>query len=342
MEKLVEKEINETPWASYNNVELERNSNYEAYVDYFWPRSHWLEANCLIGNESYTSPLANELIADPLMQNVHAYNCVSRTYEGFNNANEDLHYGSRGPMYHKRPEWVKDHIADFVTSSWSLKEWLFCYYVYRATGSGFWAGTAVHGYHHCVLPYFGKKTTREEMVDLMRYFKRVKKPMFSTIGNQNPTPQKGMNLVEHITSNGIQMLDEYQRWLESHSSPITIRQSTDWLNNWNVERGMRRWNFCYAQMGADIATYHPHLIDPHSLLQCGSNARDGIEQCYIKPRNMSREDFYDAALIDLTKTLGTSPLAHEDTLCIYVRFLQNVDRTGMNNKNRSGATYIKR
>lgn len=341
MEQLLEKEENESPWHSYNNVELERNLNYDAYVKYFWPRSHWLEQNCLIGDMSYTCELANELIDDPLMQNVHAYNCVSRTYEGFNNANEDLHHRHDGPMYYKRPEWVKDHIDSFADKSeWSLKEWLFFYYIYRATGSGFRAGRPDHGYYNCSLPYLGKKKTREEMMELMEFFKRHKTPMFSTVGNQNPTPMKGLNLVEHFRQYGLQLLDEFEEWLTSQSKPVSIRESMDWMNSWNIERGMRRWNFTYAQMGADIATYHPDLIDPNSLLHCGTNARDGVNQLYLKPKGMSTEDFHDAALIDLTKTLGTSPLAHEDTLCIFVRFLQNVDRTGVNNKNNSGFEYL--
>ena len=72
---------------------LEQRRNYDCYVDYYWPKSKWIEENCLIGDLSYTGSEADEHVNDTLMQQVPAYNCVSRKYEGFNNVNQDLNYG---------------------------------------------------------------------------------------------------------------------------------------------------------------------------------------------------------------------------------------------------------
>ena len=51
---------------------------------------------------------------------------------------------------------------------------------------------------------------------------------------------------------------------------------------------------------------------------------------------MSQVEYHDRALADLTENLGTNAVAHEDTLCIYIRFLNNLDRSGRGLKNASG------
>ena len=78
---------------------MKTTDKYNCYVKYFYPRAEWLEENCLIGNLEYTSEEANINVNDPLMQQNPNYNCVSRTYEGFNNVLEDLHHGADSPLY---------------------------------------------------------------------------------------------------------------------------------------------------------------------------------------------------------------------------------------------------
>jgi len=94
---------------------LETRPNYDCYVNYFWPKSAWLEENCLIGDLDYLGPEANKHVNDPLMQNIPAYNCVSRTYEGFNNVNQDLNYGTDQRVFKKRPVAVKERVKTYVT-----------------------------------------------------------------------------------------------------------------------------------------------------------------------------------------------------------------------------------
>lgn len=319
---------------------LETRPNYKCYVDYFWPRSKWLEENCLIGDLDYLGAEADKHVNDPLMQNIPAYNCVSRTYEGFNNVNEDLNHGTKQVVFKKRPKDVQKRIHKYVTEKWTLKEYLYSYYVHRSTGSGFYASKPWHGYHHSVVTHFGMYETVYEMADLMKRWKKKGNKMFSTIGNQNPTPIKGLNLTEHITTFGLDLIIELAEHLENNhkagNAPFTQYEVFNRCNQKNLDRGMRRWNFPYAQMGADIGTYHPHLIDPNSSLYCGNNAVQAIEQMFLKPKGMAKEDFHDAALKNLTEVLGTNASAHEDTLCIFTRFMNNLDRSGNGYKNASG------
>jgi len=321
-------------------MQLEKRPNYDCYAEYFWPKSKWLEENCLIGDLDYLGPEADEYVNDPLMQNIPAYNCVSRTYEGFNNVNQDLNYGTKQVVFKKRPSDVQERVHKYVTNKWTLKEYVFSYYTHRSTGSGFYASKPWHGYHHSVVSHFGMYETIHEMADLMKSWKKKGNKMFSTIGNQNPTPIKGLNLTEHITSFGLDLAIELADYLEDNhkagNKPFSQKEITDRCNQKNLDRGMRRWNFPYAQMGADIATYHPHLMDPNSSLYCGNNAVQAIEQMFKKPKGASTTEFHDACLQDLTENLGTNASAHEDTLCIFVRFLNNLDRSGKGWKNASG------
>ncbi len=321
-------------------MELEKRPNYDCYVDYFWPKSKWLEENCLIGDLDYLGPEAYEHVNDPLMQHVHAYNCVSRTYEGFNNVNQDLNHGLDQRMFKKRPKDVQERIQKYVTNEWTTREYIWSYYVHRSTGSGFFASKPFHGYHNNIVSHFGMYKTVEEMADLMKEWKKAGKKMFSTIGNQNPTPVKGLNLTEHITSFGYDLINDLTEYLinnhKAGNPPFNQKEITDRCNEVNIKAGVRRWNFPYAQMAADIATYHTELIDPNSSLYCGNNAVQAIDQMFRKPKGESVYDYHDACLQDLTEVLGTNASAHEDTLCIYVRFLNNLDRSGNNRKNASG------
>tara|TARA_R110000782_G_scaffold12081_9_gene36283 strand:- start:16412 stop:17491 length:1080 start_codon:yes stop_codon:yes gene_type:complete len=322
-------------------VQLETRPNYDCYVNYFWPKSEWLEENCLIGDLDYLGPEADKNVNDPLMQNIPAYNCVSRTYEGFNNVNQDLNYGVNQQVFSKRPADVQERVKNYVTDKWSLLEYVYAYYVHRSTGSGFYAGKDWHGYHHSIVSHFGLYETVEEMAELMKTWKAADRKMFSTIGNQNPTPIKGLNLPEHITTFGLELMKELTGWLEENlakdnGAPLDQKELTDRLNQKNIDRGVRRWNFPYAQMIADIATYHPEYVDPNSSLYCGNNARQAIEQMFRRPKGMSEHVYHDLALANLTERLGTNAVAHEDTLCIYVRFLNNLDRSGRGLTNASG------
>lgn len=319
---------------------LKTRPNYDCYVNYFWPKSKWLEENCLIGDLDYLGQEAYIHVNDPLMQNIPAYNCVSRTYEGFNNVNEDLNHGINQKVFKKRPLDVQDRVKRYVTHTWTLREYVYSYYVHRSTGSGFYAGKPFHGYHNSIVSHFGLYKTADQMANLMIEWKKVDKKIFSTVGNQNPTPKKGQNLVEHITTFGLETMDELTTYLEENykaGNPSLEQKSlTDKLNKKNIDNGIRRWNFPYAQMIADVSTYHPHLVDPNSSLYCGNNARIAIEQMFIKPKGMGDIEYHDLALANLTERLGTNAVAHEDTLCIYVRFLNNLDRSGRGLKNNSG------
>ena len=158
--------------------------------------------------------------------------------------------------------------------------------------------------------------------------------MFSTIGNMIPFPRKGQGVANYLISDGLRNASQMHVWLRLNPGR-GIKEVTDYLNDYNVRNGINKWNFPFSMTAADIATYHPDLVDPDSLLNCGRNAQVAIEEMFEKPDGMKKEAFYDEALLEITDVLGTTPMAHEDTLCIFTRFLHNVCKTG-EYKNNSG------
>lgn len=304
---------------------LPRRENYDTYVNYFWPRAKWLEDNCHIGTMNPLGPEANEIINDPLMQN-GVYNSVSRWTEGFNYVLEDLQNKEKSPQFHKRPPDVQERILKYKTQLWSLKTWIWVYMFHRATGSGF-SGVHDHGYRNSIVTHFGKYESIDDMIELTKDWKRRGRAMNTSVGNIPPHPRKGQSIAEYMCTDGVIQAERASQFV-SANEPRTIRETTDFLNEYNIREGIKRWNFPFAMAAADTAHYHPTNVDPYSMLMCGSNARDGLLECFDRPKGMALDEFTDAGLTELADTLGTTPAAHEDTLCIFIRFLDNVCRAG--------------
>lgn len=304
---------------------LPRRENYSTYVEYFWPRAKWLEENCHIGNADPLGEEANQIINDPLMQN-GVYNSVSRWTEGFNYVIEDLQNKEKSPQFYKRPENVQQRILKYKTEKWDLKIWIWNYIFHRATGSAF-SGTYDHGYRNSIVTHFGKYESIDDMIELTREWKRKGIPMNTSVGNIPPHPRKGQSIAEYMCTDGVYQAERCSEFVSANKAR-SIRETTNFLNEYHLQEGIKRWNFPFAMAAADIAQYHPNNVDPDSMLMCGTNARDGLLECFERPKGMALDDFTDAGLVELSETLGTTPMAHEDTLCIFIRFLDNVCRAG--------------
>ena len=165
------------------------------------------------------------------------------------------------------------------------------------------------------------------MIDLTRKWKRQKRSMNTSVGNIPPHPRKGQSVAEYMCTDGVYQAERCSKFVRANT-PRSIRTTTNFLNEYHLQEGIKRWNFPFAMASADIAHYHPNNVDPNSMLMCGSNARDGLLECFERPKGMALDDFTDTGLIALSEKLGTTPAQHEDTLCIFIRFLDNVCRAG--------------
>ena len=140
--------------------------------------------------------------------------------------------------------------------------------MHRATGSGF-SGVDDHGYRNNIVTYLGEFDTFLEMFELIEEWRLKKKPLFSCIGNMVPFAKKGQPVIEYLMSDGVRMVSQLNTWLQVLDTKPSIKMVTDYLNAYNHRQGVRKWNFPFSMTAADIATYHPDLVDQDSLLYCG-------------------------------------------------------------------------
>ena len=319
-------------------MKLVKKDNYYGYADYFYPKAKWLEENCHVGTLDYKGPEADIHVNDELMQNTPVYNTVSRTQEGFNHVLDDLWEKDKSKLFHKKTDEKKAQILRYRTESWDETTWIWNFLFHRVTGSGF-SGREGHGYHNNIVQDFGELGSIDEMIELVREKQAMKEPpkMISTVGNIVPFPRKGQGVLNYLCTDGVVQAQQLQYLIGASQTTWSIKQATDRLNAYNTKRLINRWNFPFSMTAADIATYLPNLVDPNSEIYCGKNAYDAIAEMYEKPKGLNKEKFCDVALEELTDDLGTTPMAHEDTLCIYIRFLENTSRYG-DYKNQSGYT----
>lgn len=268
----------------------------ETLVDYYYPRATWLQDNCNLGNKSYTCEEANEIVNDDLMQNITIYDCYQRRAAGFSNVLNDLQVDS--------------------SIKWDLPTWLYTFLVHRITGSGA-SFQEDHGYRNNVVQYFSPcKTISDKQLMIIEY-RDKKKPMFTSKGNQPPVPRKGVSNVDF-------MLNELPYLCDLLADFITQRKRkhkevVDFLNDYNIKNGHRRFNFQYAALSMDISDYFPDLVDETSHTYLGSNAKKCIKLVIPDIKDE------DKAMDVVVEKTGGLPKDLEDVLCDFVRFGQNYD-----------------
>ena len=291
------------------------NEAIDTLVDYYYPRAKWLQEECNWGNKSYTGEEANKAVNDPLMQNIEIYDCYTRNAAGFSNVLQDLKFGSETPKWHVQDKERQHISASNNDIQWDLKTWLFVFMVHRITGSGA-SFQDDHGYRNNVVQYFGKHKTIQEMIEHMVKIKSLKKPLFTSIGNQPPSPRKGVSNLDFMAYELPALIDMFVDWLlikkRGHKEVV------DYLNSYNISVGHRRFNFAYAAFSMDISDYYPELVDEYSHAYLGNNA---IRCMKLMSKGYKADDFMDI----LANKTGGKPKDLEDVLCDNVRFLQNYD-----------------
>lgn len=292
----------------------------DVLTHYYYPRAKWLQINCNWGKLSYLGPEADKEINDPLMQYIDIYDCYTRDAAGFSNVLQDLKYRSETPKRHhqiKNPALGDAHwklVDNYITDKWDLKTWLFVYLAHRATGSGA-SFTRDHGYRNNCVHRWGTMESIEEMCADIKERKAKGIPNFTSIGNQPPAPRKGVSVVDYITEEMPALMDKLIDWLHTGQKK-THKQVVDYLNDYNIEQGHKRFNFIYAAFSYDLGDYHKDLVDDMSHGYFGKNA----VRCMQK---LSSGYSTDAFMDILCERIGGAPRDNEDVLCDFVRFGQN-------------------
>jgi len=169
----------------------------EVLSHYYYPRARWLQNSCNWGKYAYDSAEANKAVNDPLMQSIDIYDCFSRDAAGFSNAIQDLKFMKDTPKAHHHDEARRKLIEGYDTTGWDLKTWFYVYLCHRITGSGA-SFTRDHGYRNNAIQYWGNLRDIKDMQDHMTYTKTNGKPLFTSIGNQPPSPRKGVSCLDFM------------------------------------------------------------------------------------------------------------------------------------------------
>ena len=82
---------------------------------------------------------------------------------------------------------------------------------------------------------------------------------------------KGVDYASEITLQNCKDLDRIIDWLHIGQKK-THKQVVDYLNEYNLNQGHKRFNFVYAAFSYDLGDYHKDLVDDISHGYFGNNA----------------------------------------------------------------------
>ena len=280
---------------------------FEDFIEYHWRAQKLQDRN--IGKAH-----PKTLTLDPLMDNVHIYDCVERKYAGFCNAIEDLH-GTRLP---KGAERLPNYNFDLYT-------WNFIHLFHRFTGSGA-SFESDHGYRNS---HIGQLAELGDVDKMVEYIVGVKKPMITSKGNQPPSlkngdPEKYRLAQQYYFDNYARdFIRDYTDFLEQGSIKA-IKEAVDWCLDWHSDKGFKRWKFIMTAFVMDNAEYNPTLVDPKSHCYYGTNATNSMSLMYKKSAGDAKRkgSWEEQMMADLVKVTGNKPYNLEDVLCDYIRYIK--------------------
>ena len=286
----------------------------DVLVNYYYPRAKWLQENCNWGKIPYVGEESNQKINDDLMQKIDIYDCYTRNAAGFSNVLQDLKFMTDTPKKHHHNANRRRIVESYDTKSWDLKTWFYVYMCHRVTGSGA-SFTRDHGYRNNAVQHWGKLRDIKDMKEHMVQIKESGKPLFTSIGNQPPSPRKGVTCLDFMTNELEPLLDRLIDWL-NQGVKKTHKQVVDYLNGYNIDQGHKRFNFVYAAFSYDLGDYHKDLVDDMSHGYFGNNA---VRCMKVLSSGYTTDEFMDL----LCERMGGAPRDNEDVMCDFVRFGQN-------------------
>jgi hypothetical protein len=256
---------------------------------------------------------------DPLMDSVTIYNCVNRREAGFSHVLQDIH-GRRPDRYTVKKEYCNMTMRYFEL-------------IHRVTGSGA-SFEKDHGYRNTIVPTLHTNFVDfQNTVKWFHHFGKVhpRPTIFTSIGNQIPAFPKPIN---GFTSGGWMYLamyapvlaKEYHEWLEERyfsDKKTSHRAAVDWILNWHVHYGLKKFHFVLTAWVMDTQEYVPDFVDPWSICNYGKNAYEAIDLMYVNDGKLKKSDFYDSAVIDVCSAFNAKPYDIEDILCDYIRYVEN-------------------
>jgi hypothetical protein len=310
---------------------IEKTKYYDDFLDYFRKAKKQQEL-CNLG----TVPHSESGVGDDLMENVELFDVVERKYAGFSQIVNDIFYGwtPLHPYYDKMEAgFVTDERRE-VATNWTIKTldeetWVYLMLLHRVTGSAINYAKIPSGYHNTLLFHLHECDTIEEMTDVVRSHDR---PFYTSVGYQFPAfpkPPEGYKRGGdfYLCEFAPRLSREFTNWVRT-GKPKTFRQMGNWLFEWNVKHGLRKYKFQYAAFVADIADWFPEYVERDSLFYYGTNAIECISYLAKPTSKMKKEDFLDAVMCEIYRETDSLPYNAEDVCCDYIRWVENYIKPG--------------
>jgi hypothetical protein len=100
-----------------------------------------------------------------------------------------------------------------------------------------------------------------------------------------------------------------------------IIECVEYCNDFLVKKGYKRQTFVLSATMADIAEYHPNLINPNSMIHAGTNASRCINLIFEKTKRVSNFEYESACIQFLADRYNSTPYSVEDSrLCDVIRY----------------------
>lgn len=312
---------------------IERTKYFDDFLDYFQKAKRQQETSNL-----GIVPHSKSGVGDALMENVELYDVVERKYAGFSQIVNDIFYGwtSRHPYYEKMEAGLLTAERREVATNWTDKKldeetWIYLFLLHRVTGSAINYAKIPSGYHNTLLFHLHECGTIEEITRVVRTHPD---PFYTSVGYQFPAfpkPPEGYKRGGdyYLCEFAPQLARDFTKWV-SKGKPKTFRQMGDWLFEWNVDHGLRKYKFQYAAFIADIADWMPEYVERDSLFYYGTNAVECISYLAKPTAKIKKEDFLDAVMLEIYRETESLPYNAEDVCCDYIRWVENYIKPGKN------------
>lgn len=292
----------------------------------------WAETNCNIGSLPHSSLPYD----DDLIKQVRFYDVIHRRYTMWMSLLYDLILPEeKHPWYGKLTSDQENLIRSYndVRNNWGLREHLFIFFVHRLTGSAVDYGLEQYGYGNSVLYGLQGANNVDEMIAKLKSYQR---PKYSSKGYQIAAFPKipldkqseyrlaGDHFICEIVP---KLIDEFIEYTNNRSGPLVFRDAVNWLLDWNVKHGYRRFKFAYNCVIGDVAVFYPDIIDNSSMCELGPNAAEAIDLMIDWPAGKiskaDRQTLIDEMVLKLCNDVGIYPYDVEDTACTFIHWLEN-------------------
>jgi hypothetical protein len=312
---------------------IETNQYYDEFIRYFHLAKDQQD-KCNLG----VTPYLKSDMGDDLMENVELYDVVERKFAGFSQIVNDVFYGwtEEHPYWHKMSKGIHTRQRETVAKDWTgkhsdfkLPEWLYVFILHRVTGSGINYATKPSGYHNTILFNLYQCKNIDEMVKLLNHYPNS---FYTSVGYQFPSFPKVKPPYKkagdyYLSEYAPRLARELAEWLES-GPKRDLREIGEFMLDWNTKNGLKRYQFQYAAVVADIADWYPQYVIKDSMFYYGSNAVECISYLAKATQKMKTEQFLDRVMEKIYEDTGSYPYNAEDVACDYIRWIENYVRPG--------------